>query len=653
MRRKEKKLWRNIVALLGAAALLAGCGNTGSEPSRNAEGESQNTTQTESQGGGGEQAAASADVEKESPMLTALVEAGTLPALEERIPANPKVASRGAADAVYGGTMNLAFNGTSCAEYGWMNSARVVDQDGLGSMESLPYANVVESYEINDDFTVFTFKIREGTKWSDGEPLTTEDVRFWWEDVMNNEEITPSIDAMWKSDGELMKLDILDEYSFQCSFSSSYLMFPWQLSLQWRSDTMFFIPAHYLKTMHKDYADEAELQALLSKTNYSMDDWADYFTAYGWGPSGPNDLTTAVLGCPVLTPYVVVEHPSPNIWLAERNPYYWEVDEQGRQLPYIDSIRIEQVAETSMLSMKAMSGEVDYMREALSTADMPVLKDNEQTGGYRAIPLTRHDSVYFNLNFGYDADPGWAEIINNTTFREALNIAIDRQKILSTLYLDQGQLSNHTSSEYNVERANELLDSIGMDKRGADGYRLRPDGTPFRIDFEYAKLGTEFSDFVEIIQGNWKDIGIQMEPKVLDGSLWSQKYSSNELQARMLWCDLEVCEANPVMWDWSLPVRSSTKYTEYYNSNGKSGAAPTGDLLDMCQLTFKLKTAGSVEELTSTWEEIKQKLYDSNIWFIPCENVVSPVVYSNRMQNTVEEGLMIESNILLKYSYLK
>lgn len=648
LKRGGKKMLQGVIACVSTIALLAGCGGktdapVGSQEIQGSEGvQSQDSTQVSDQ-----------DIIRESPMLTELVEQGKLPALEERIPLTPKVTSLGAADAVFGGTMNLAFNGSTCAEYSWMNSARVVDQDGLGNMDELPYANVVESYEVNDDFTEFTFRIREGTKWSDGEPLTTEDVRFWWEDVMNNPEITPSIDGMWKADGELMQLDILDEYTFKCSFASSYLMFPWQLSLGWRSDTMFFIPSHYLKELHKDYADEAELKTKLSAANYSVEDWAQYFTAYGWGPEGPNSLTTAVIGCPVLTPFVVVEHPSANIWIAERNPYYWEVDEQGRQLPYVDRIRIEQVADTSMMSMKAMSGEVDYMREALSTADMPVLKENEQTGSYRAVPLTRHDAVYFNLNFGYDTDPGWAEIVNNTKFREALNIAIDRQTILSTLYLDQGQLSSHTSSEYDVERANALLDEIGMDQRDADGFRLRPDGTPFRIDFEYAKLGTEFSDFVEIIQGNWKEIGINMVPKVLDASLWSQKYESNDIQTRMLWCDLEVCEANPVMWDWSLTVRSSTKYTEYYNSNGKSGNAPEGDLLDIFKLTFQLKSAISVEELSGTWDEIKEKLYTSNIWFIPCENVVSPVVYSNRMHNTVEEGLMIESNMLLKYTYLK
>ena len=61
------------------------------------------------------------------------------------------------------------------------------------------------------------------------------------------------------------------------------------------------------------------------------------------------------------------------------------MDELGRQLPYIDRIRIEQVAETSMLTMKAMAGEVDYLRESVSTLDIPVLKENESNGGYRTV----------------------------------------------------------------------------------------------------------------------------------------------------------------------------------------------------------------------------------------------------------------------------
>lgn len=651
-----KRRWGGMLALLLALAVTAaGCSSAydpvdesgtkgGAETEATASG---GTSAAETDTAGGTDEAA-----KESPMLAELVEAGKLPALEERLPKTPRVTELGSADAVYGGEMQLAFQGSSCSEYGWMNRASVLNQPGIGSMEELPYANAVESYDINDDCTEYTFHLREGMRWSDGAPLTTEDVRFWWEDVINNTAVTPTVDAMWTSNGELMELEIVDEYTFRCKFKTTYLLFPWQLSLAWRSNTIFFLPAHYLKQFHVDYAEASAYEKALADAGYSKEDWGQYFTAYGWGPNGPNELTTAMMGCPVLTPYVVTDHPSPTVWMAERNPYYFEVDELGRQLPYIDRIRIEQVAETSMLTMKAMAGEVDYLRESVSTLDIPVLKENESNGGYRTVPLYSHDAVYFNLNFGFDEDEGWMEIVNNREFRQALNLAINRQEILSNLYLDQGELSYHVPSDYDLEKAKSLLDGIGMDQADSEGFRTRPDGSKFQIDFEYAKLGTEFSDFVEIIRQNWADIGIRMIPKEIDRSLWSQKYDANELQVRMLWCDFPVCESNPVMWDWSIPIRASSKYLTYYNTSGQSGDAPTGDLLDIYQKTFELKNSKSVEEMAASWKEISQLLYDSCIWFIPVENVRKPVIYSDRIANVTEEGYMIVSNMNMTYAYL-
>ena len=401
------------------------------------------------------------------------------------------------------------------------------------------------------------------------------------------------------------------------------------------------------------YAEPETYAAALEEAGYAQDDWGQYFTAYGWGPNGPNELTTAMPGCPVLTPFVVTDHPSPTVWIAERNPYYFEVDEMGRQLPYIDSIRIEQVSETSMLTMKAMAGEVDYLRESLSTQDIPVLMENEETGGYRTLPLLSHDAIYFNLNFGYDADEGWMEIVNNRDFRQALNYAINRQEILSNLYLDQGEMSYHVPSEYDLEKANSLLDGMGMDQRDEEGFRTRPDGSKFQIDFEYAELGTEFADMVEIIRQNWEEIGIKVIPREIDRSLWSQKYDANEIQVRMLFCDMEVCEGNPIMWDWSIPIRSSSKYLTYYNTSGESGEAPTGDLLDIYQATFEMKNASDMESLEAGWNKVKQLLYDSCIWFIPVENIRKPVVYSDRIANVTEDGYMIVSNMNLTYAYLK
>lgn len=598
-------------------------------------------------------AAVAEETALESPALAAKVEAGELPPLEERLPKNPRVAKGASAEAVYGGQLELAFSNTTSSEYGWMNKAYIVQQYGLGTTAESPEPGLVENYLVSDDARVYTFTLREGLKWSDGEPVTTEDVRFWWEDVILNEEITPTVDAMWTSNGKLMQLDILDDYTFACTFEDPYILFPWQLSLAWRSNTMFLLPSHYLKNLHKKYADEAQLAKDCADNGYDIKDWAAYFIAYGWGPDGPNAVMTAKIGCPVLTPFVLTQNPTTGVYIAERNPYYYEVDELGRQLPYVDSIRMTQVGDVSTLVMKAMSGEVDYLREQMSISDFPMLKENEEKGGYRAVPMQSHDAPFFHLNYGFAGDEEWFDVVNTREFRQAINMAIDREEIIENVYLGMAELPVHVPSEYNPDRANEMLDAIGMDKRDSEGYRLMPNGEPFLIDFLYVEYGADFPQIMEIVQDNWAQIGIRLIPKIADGALITQMNNANELHGRFFFVDFPVCNGNPVMWDWSIPIRASLRYRNFYDTTGQAGDAPIGDVLAIYEKTFEMKNAQSLEDVADKWQEIKQLVYDSCIWFLPIENKVAPVIYSDRMGNVIEDDFMIVSNMQMSYAYIK
>jgi peptide/nickel transport system substrate-binding protein len=416
---------------------------------------------------------------------------------------------------------------------------------------------------------------------------------------------------------------------------------------------MFFIPSHYLKKFHKEHVDPDTYKKELEAAGYAEKDWAKYYVDYGWGAGGPNAIMTAKIGCPVLTPFVVKENPSVGVWIAERNPYYFEVDQAGRQLPYIDSIRIEQVNDAGMLTMKAMAGEIDYLRESMSTLDYPMLKENEANSTYKVFPLTKHDEIFFHLNFGYEKDPGWMALANNRKFRQALNYAIDSQEILDTLYLGMAKLSTRVPPEVDLSKANALLDEIGMTSRDSAGFRLRPDGKPYQIDFEYGKLADEFPPFVEMIQQDFAKIGIRVIPKQIDVSLWSQRRTANDIQTPFFWTDFAVCEGNPAMWLWSILGRSSPLYTTYYNSQGRSGTPPVGDVLDIYQKTFDLQNSKTMEEVAGNWSDIKKLLWDSCIWFIPVENATSPVIYSGRLGNIVEEGFMFTSNMDLSYAYFQ
>ena len=135
----------------------------------------------------------------EAPMLAARVAEGSLPPVEERLPDNPLVMEPWEEIGTYGGTLRTTslsptwdpiIRHTANAELVEMLPSPTVHYANLVGVETRP--GVYEDWSISDDGTSWTFTLRRGMKWSDGEPVTTEDVRFFFEDTMENEELYPN-----------------------------------------------------------------------------------------------------------------------------------------------------------------------------------------------------------------------------------------------------------------------------------------------------------------------------------------------------------------------------------------------------------------------------------------------------------------------------
>ena len=202
----------------------------------------------------------------QSPMLDAAVESGDLPPVEERLPETPRIVKEILDEYLdyecgnYGGTLRLA----TC-QVNWDADAFIGEDENFLTMESansdVITPNIVEEFTANDDNTVFTFKIRKGLKWSDGEEVTMEDIKFGVENFVFNEELTPVV-AAWMRDGgtaagEPMKFEVIDDQTFTLSFNSSYGGFAVHLSIAgWKGYSEFLKPAHFLKPFHPDFAEE-------------------------------------------------------------------------------------------------------------------------------------------------------------------------------------------------------------------------------------------------------------------------------------------------------------------------------------------------------------------------------------------------------------
>ena len=524
---------------------------------------------------------------QEAPMLAEQVAAGVLPPVGERLPEEPRVIQTYGSIGQYGGTWRRAFSGPSDR---WgptkLMEERVVEtvMDSDQNVSLVP--GWVGAYEVNDDASEYTFTIRKGLKWSDGEPVTTRDVRFWYEDVFLNEELMPSISALYTSGGEPMTLSFIDEYSFVVTFKDPYPLF---LTLLAKESTGrpgldrpgFIEPFHYLKDYHPAYADSAALQAVIDR--FGVKAWTDL-----WDSRGQIQAWWFNPDMPVLTAWRAEIPPPADTVVMVRNPYYYGVDEAGNQLPYIDRITHRIFQNNESLNLMIIQGEIDLQNRHLRVADFTLFKENEERGGY-AVDLWTEAMTWTlmpNLNV---ADAMLRSLFEDRRFREALNIAIDRETINVLAFSGLGEPrqaspisgSPFYSEEleqmwtgYDAGRADALLDAIGLSERDGDGFRLRPDGDRLSIVIE-TRWDTQ-SETLELVRSYWKDVGVEAIIRILDRTLVQQRIDTHEFEMVLDAFDRSsIITADPVRFLGKGGFAQG--YFQWWNTGGAGGIEPSPD----------------------------------------------------------------------------
>src|SRR5215510_4164429 len=456
---------------------------------------------------------------QETPMFAEQVKSGALPPVGKRIPEQPWVVRRfagGDGPGKPGGQLNMlaatARDTRLMTIYSYTRLIIYNDQFKL-------HPDILESYENKED-REFTFKLRAGHKWSDGQPFTTDDFRFFWEDIANNKELSPSgppVELL--VDGKPPKVEIIDERTIKYSWDKPN---PYFIESQARAAPLFlFRPAHYLKKFHPKYTSEEEI-AKTAKGGQQGGRWVPNFRRVDVMYNNDN------VDLPSLNPWVLTTPSPAQRYVFVRNPYYHRIDENGQQLPYVDRI-IFTVAATNLIPAKAGLGESDLQTRYLNMRDYTFLQKSAKTSGAR-VRLWEFGSgsqlaLYPNLNTN---DEEWRKLFRDVRFRRALSMAIDREEMNQVIYIGLATPSNNTIMSrstlfkpeyatqwagYDPKAADKLLDEIGLGQRDKQGIRLRPDGRSATIVVESSSEEAESADALQLITDYFRRIGIKMVVK--------------------------------------------------------------------------------------------------------------------------------------------
>ncbi len=515
----------------------------------------------------------------EAPMLAERVAAGELPPVDERLPVSPAVVGGRDAIGVYGGEVRMIhLDPVWFVENYDLNSERMLHYSDIDLRTIVP--NILESWEVTPDGKTYTLHLREGMKWSDGEPLTTEDVRFWWEDVQLNTDLTSAPAWQFRFGGPNMKVEIIDDTTVKFTYAATFGNFPAHLT-RWEVPWQIIIPAHYFKQFHATYTDKAKLDAMAAEQG--VEGWAALFnTKWGWGMGvwqGPDHVAAG--GYPVVGPWWIVSRPAEGLFLWERNPYYWKVDLAGNQLPYIDTMRFDYVTNAEAVTLKIVQGELDLVgQHSVTMAEYPLYKENEATsnyvvGDYLSCMSDRY--TLFPQHYLAD-DEVLTEIVNHPNFVKALSVAVDREEINQSLFFGMarmGQISVMPMSKYYKEKygtawaqydpdlANQLLDEMGLDKRDSAGFRLRPDGERLKFNIEHAgeRVGPVTDKFTEMIVTQWLEVGIEATTKQIQESLYNERMLAYQVHCGVWHNDRCTDMLFPIEPQWFIPTGSPAQGT--------------------------------------------------------------------------------------------
>lgn len=583
----------------------------------------------------------------ENPLFAEQVKAGKLPAVEERVPGEALVYLPYDDCGKYGGTLrglSKALESGTSEILSWRHVNLVRLSDDLQTL----VPNVAKSWKWNEDYSSVTMTLRKGHKWSDGTPFTSDDVVFYIDDLIKNKELHTVTPSAWVVGGKPVEVAKIDDQTFRFDFAAPY---PGLLHYLATGGSYFaaYAPKHHYTKYHIKYNPKADEEAKAD----GHDSWVQKFGLIWHKWKDAENITPHALTRPTLESHIIEVETNTQRRQYVANPYYFKIDTAGNQLPYIDR-QHERFLDQELFPLSVINGEVDQKAQTLGLSNYPVLKENEEKGGYmlQLPPGQVGPPIVFNQTH---SDPKLRQVYGDVRFRQAMSLAINRDELNEVLWFGLGKPEqalplgvpfvtdadrNHMIS-YDKEKANLLLDDMGM-KRGPDGTRVGPDGEPFTLLWEYSLQFATSSEFTTLIRDYWKDVGINVTLKEVTSQLTREKATNNTSDINMEW-DVPF-EPNLISQiDYYIPPYGDigplvgVPWRSWFDSGGTAGEEPPAWAKRLFELSEEWKTVlpGSQRYMEIGTEMVRINL-DNMVIIGTVADLPGPTVVSNKLRNVTQ-----------------
>ncbi len=587
----------------------------------------------------------------ESPLLAERVEAGELPPVAERLPVDPPTIEP-LSPGKYGGVAHVWSSGHDMGVddgrmLAGLSGCYLLGRSTPDGRDTLP--NLLLGWEYSDDATELTLFLREGVKWSDGHPFTTDDFLFWWNQVALNEDLEPVPPEDWEPG--ILEVSAADEYTVTFTYDRpvpvKHLAFHKGIGQR-----VLNHPAHFMKDYHPDFRDLDELVA--EAEEHGMDYWDQYYE-YMQSKNYPER------GRPVMDPYVIVER-APTYADFERNPYYPFVDDQGNQLPYLDGVRLNIIADRAMKRVMAFEGAAAIAGPHLFGSDIPLYIDGEEEGDYTTYIWSSgkgsETALMPNLNH---QDEAIREVLQDVRFRRALSVAMDRDEINRRLFhgMAEPRQSSLTSDsayyreeysqawiQYDPELAEELLDDMGLVDQSGDGYRQLPDGE--RLFLEILFTDSPATPVLELAIEQFREVGLDIDLDMVSRDLMVERRNAADFDISEWHIDRVTDNYFPHDLGKTFAPTSSQMYSSWplwvswVTSAGRTGEEPPDDMKELLDWAREVFSNPDEEERDMYVHKLLQAQAD-NLWTIgTVGEAPSPVIVANNLHNVPRHGMLID-----------